>query len=110
VRCKQALCEVEPLSPVRRMVPGVAMLGGFLQRARELVGNAWAARTADTDLNDLADDISDQIWEVYEDHYAEVKRTRHRQLKKMQQAADKSDGLELLRECGRGAGAAGCNS
>jgi hypothetical protein len=46
--------------------------------------------------------ISDKISEAYEDHYAEVKRTRHRQLKKLQQAADKADGLELLRECGHG--------
>ena len=102
IKWTQEFSEPVPPSPVKRMLPAIALLGDFPKQAAAMVDAAWATVQPDTNLNELINSISDQIWTAYEAHHKEVKRTRFRLVKRLQETADKADALEMLRITGSG--------
>ena len=96
LRWRHELPQIKPRPKRRRMVASIMRIGGFIATAKQLIADAQSHGS--DDLNDDIDELGETIWQAYAKHHADLSRTRHRQLRRLQQQVDKKEAMALLRE------------
>ena len=76
--------------PVRRMSPEIAEVGKFMSRVRRMVTNETPKFHRTADKSAAWDELMDGIMDLYDEHVAELRSTKHALLRRLQKKADRA--------------------